>query len=158
MPKAAKTENPQHFSSCTLCAAVGSRGFRVTEVLSWDLGESSFHPGSATNLLWATYTHLCWLFKWQRLSEQKGSAHTSQDNEAFQGTWHNSLPWTWLEGLWGAAGSAFEQGLRTAAHSWSPCYVHSIFILLAGGCLHTQLTFSFPSFISTHARRHIFSL
>lgn len=139
----------------------GSRGFGVTEVLSWDWGESSFHPGSATNMLWAAYTHLFWLFKWQvpqqRLSQQKGSAHTSRDTEAPQGVWHNSLPWTWRRGLWGGAGSSFERGLCTAAHSWSSFYVRSIFILLEGGCRHTELTFSFPSLSSTHAGRHIFS-
>lgn len=62
----------------------------------------------------------------------------------------------WQGGLWGSSGSAFGQGLCSAAHSWSSWYLRRIFVSLVC-CLHTQLTFSFPSFISTHAGRHIFS-
>lgn len=153
MPKAVKTEKPQHFSSCALCAAVGGRGFRVTEVFPWDLGESSFHLGSATNLLWTIYTHLFWLSKWQRWSQQKGSAHTSQDREAFQGTCHNSLPWTLQRGLWGGAGSALS---RVCALLLTADPAQHLYISCRCLPAHTA-DISFPSLISTDAGRDVSS-
>lgn len=141
----------------------GVRDFRVTEVLSWDgvfiqdLPLIHFEQAAPTSSSDLNRFPSGWL----RLSQHKESEYASQDTGPPKRAWHvyrlsarQREPLDFRE----AKAQQFGQGVYAAAYMWSSFHMYSIFLLLAAGCLHMQLTFPFTYFniLPPHAQRHHF--